>query len=155
MAIDGNELNTAELAFAAIEEVDKLQFIAHIKEIPTPEGRNAELYLYKGMQKEAESVLLQGGAVFRAIKMNIRLYKWERALELALRYKTHIDTVMAYRSKYLVNFNKTETNEQFLKLAESVFHVLFYTNKTKIEVDWQKIKLKIQQEKEKERGVKG
>ena len=77
MAIDGNELNTAELAFAAIEEVDKLQFIAHIHKLPT-EVRNAELYLYKGMQKEAESVLLQAGSVFRAIKMNIRLYKWER-----------------------------------------------------------------------------
>ncbi len=47
MAIDGNELNTAEVAFAAIEEVDKLQFIAHIKEIPSIEGRNAELYLFK------------------------------------------------------------------------------------------------------------
>ena len=120
MSIDGNELNTAEVAFAAIEEVDKLQFIAHIKEIPSVEGKNAELYLYKGLFKEAESVLLQAGLTYRAIKMNIRMFRWDRALELATRHKTHIDTVVAYRNKYLQNFNKSENNEQFLKLAETV-----------------------------------
>jgi intraflagellar transport protein 80 len=84
MAIDGNELNTAEVAFAAIEEVDKLQFIAHIKEIPTVEGRNSELYLFKGMIKEAESVLLQTGLIFRAIKLNIKLFRWERYFVILL-----------------------------------------------------------------------
>lgn len=78
MSIDNNELNTAEVALAAIEVVDKLQFIAHIKEIPSIEGRNAELFLFKGMIKEAESLLLQAGLVWRAIKLNIRLYNWER-----------------------------------------------------------------------------
>ena len=66
------------MAFAAVEEVDKLQFISHIKEIPSAEGRNAELFLFKGMTKEAESLLLQAGLTFRAIKLNIRQYNWDR-----------------------------------------------------------------------------
>ncbi|MFO0131818.1 MAG: hypothetical protein ACK52J_04955 [bacterium] len=34
---------------------------------------------------------------YRAIKLNIKLYRWEKALELALTHKTHVDTVVAYR----------------------------------------------------------
>ena len=43
-----------------------------------------------------------------------------RALELAVKHKTHVDTVLAYRQKYLANFDKTETNKRFLQYAEGV-----------------------------------
>jgi intraflagellar transport protein 80 len=33
--------------------------------------------------------------------MNIKLYRWDRALELAQNYKVHVDTVVAYRKRYL------------------------------------------------------
>lgn len=56
-----------------------------------------------------------------------------RALDLALKYKTHIDTVIAYRQKYLTEWNKTETNPKFTKYAEG------------LEIDWEKIKAKIGQ----------
>ena len=59
MAIDAGELNTAEVALAACEEVDKLQYMMHIKGIPTREGRSAELLLYKKQPQQAESILLQ------------------------------------------------------------------------------------------------
>jgi intraflagellar transport protein 80 len=55
-----------------------LQFIAHIKDIPSVEGRNSQLYLFKGMHREAEALLLQAGMVFKAIKLNINLSKWDR-----------------------------------------------------------------------------
>jgi len=93
MAIQAKELNTAEVAFAAIDEVDKLQYVLHIKDIPTEEGRNAELALFRRRPDEAEAILLQAGLVYRAIKMNIKLFNWDRALELAVSYKTHVDTV--------------------------------------------------------------
>lgn len=47
MAMGAKELNTAEVAFAAIDEVDKLHFVNKVKQIPTEEGRNAELALYR------------------------------------------------------------------------------------------------------------
>lgn len=134
MAIKASELNIAEVALAAIHEVDKLEFIMHVKRIPTVEGRNAELALYMRRPDEAESILLQAGLTYRAIKMHIKLYNWNRALELAVRYKTHVDTVLAYRKKFLETFERQETNPNFLQYQL-------------VTTDWNVIKEKIQQEK--------
>mmetsp|Transcript_39397 Transcript_39397/g.47784 ORF Transcript_39397/g.47784 Transcript_39397/m.47784 type:complete len:763 (-) Transcript_39397:804-3092(-) len=138
MAIHNTELNTAEAAFAAIEELDKLQYVLHIKSIPTEEGRSAELALFRRRPDEAESILLQAGLTYRAIKMNIRLFNWDRALELAVNYRTHVDTVLLFRSKYLEAAKRPESNKRFLQYVGQVT------------VEEEKIKAKIQQEKEKE-----
>lgn len=47
-----------------------------------------------------------------------------RALELAVKHKTHVDTVLAYRKKYLENFDKEETNKRYLQYAPGVSTVL-------------------------------
>ena len=97
-AMGSKELNTAEVAFAAIDEVDKLHFVLkvrwfeareclkvsswlqaavkyviaypeqtvgchseQVKQIPTEEGRNAELALYRRRPDEAEAILIQVG----------------------------------------------------------------------------------------------
>lgn len=138
MAGRHKELSTAEIAYAAIEEVEKVQFINVIKEIPSQEGRNAGMALFCGQVKDAENILLQSGLIYRAIQMNIDQFNWDRALELAVKHKTHVDTVLAYRGKYLKRCNKKETNKMFLQFAQGV------------EVDWDKIKVKIEMELEKE-----
>lgn len=46
MSLHQRELNTAEIALAAIDEVDKVQFINYVKLIPSEAGRNAELALF-------------------------------------------------------------------------------------------------------------
>ena len=38
----------------------------------------------------------QAGMFYRAIKLNIKLFNWSRALELAVQHKTHVDTVLGY-----------------------------------------------------------
>lgn len=43
-----------------------------------------------------------------------------RALELAVKHKTHVDTVLAYRQKFLEDFGKKETNKRFLQYGEGV-----------------------------------
>lgn len=45
---------------------------------------------------------------------------YSRALELAVKHKTHVDTVLAYRQKFLEDFGKKETNKRFLQYAEGV-----------------------------------
>lgn len=53
-----------------------------------------------------------------------------RALELAVKHKTHVDTVLAYRQKFLEDFGKKETSKQFLQYAEGVsilWGILSYT----------------------------
>nr|XP_023662977.1 intraflagellar transport protein 80 homolog isoform X2 [Paramormyrops kingsleyae] len=139
MAMANKELNTAEVAYAAVGEVDKVQYINSIKELPSKESSLAHILLFSGYVQEAESLLLQAGLIYQAIQVNISLYNWDRALELAVKHKTHVDTVLAYRQRYLQDFGKKETNKRFLQYAEGV------------EVDWEKIQAKIEMELASER----
>lgn len=43
-----------------------------------------------------------------------------RALHLALKHKTHIDTVLAFREKYLTDIGCQETYEKFLECRGKV-----------------------------------
>ncbi|KAJ1088022.1 hypothetical protein NDU88_001181 [Pleurodeles waltl] len=139
MAVASKDMTTAEVAYASIGEIDKVQYINGIKDLPSKESRLANTLLFNGNVQDAETVLLQAGLIYQAIRININLYNWERALELAVKHKTHVDTVLAYRQKYLEDFNKQETNKRFLQYAEGVV------------VEWDKIKAKIEMELAKER----
>ncbi|WAR28818.1 IFT80-like protein [Mya arenaria] len=123
MSAYAKELNTAEIAYAAIQE----------------DARNAEMALLCGNPQDAEAILLQAGLIFRAIMLNIQLYNWDRALELAVKHKTHVDTVLGYRQKYMDQYGKPESNKRFLQYKEG------------IEIDWEKIEAKIEMEYQKER----
>uniref|UniRef100_T1J418 Uncharacterized protein n=1 Tax=Strigamia maritima TaxID=126957 RepID=T1J418_STRMM len=138
MSAYGKHLQTAEVAYAAISQADKVQFIQQIKENHIHEMQLAEMALLSGNAKDAEGIFLQAGFIFRAIMLNINLYNWERALDLAIRYKTHVDTVLAYRQKYLDKFERKEIIKQFLQFSNEV------------EVDWEKIKAKMEMEYQKE-----
>ncbi|KAM6065174.1 intraflagellar transport protein 80 homolog isoform 2-T5 [Theristicus caerulescens] len=139
MAVANKDMATAEIAYASIGEIDKVQYINSIKDLPSKESRMAHILLFSGNTQEAETLLLQTGLIYQAIQVNINLYNWERALELAVKHKTHVDTVLAYRQKFLEDFGKKETNKRFLQYAEG------------LEVDWNKIKAKIEMEIAKER----
>ncbi|XP_027750673.1 intraflagellar transport protein 80 homolog [Empidonax traillii] len=143
MAVANKDMATAEIAYAAIGEIDKVQYINSIRDLPSRESRMAHMLLFSGNTQEAETLLLQAGLVYQAIQVNINLYNWDRALELAVKHKTHVDTVLAYRQKFLKDFGKKETNKRFLQYAEG------------LEVDWNKIRAKIQMEivKERERAA--
>ena len=57
--MSAGEVDTAEVAFAGCEEVDKLQYMLYIKQLPNKEARLAELALYRHSASEAEGILLQ------------------------------------------------------------------------------------------------
>ncbi len=52
--------------------------------------------------------------------MNINLFRWNRALDLAIKHKQHIETVLAYRQKHLDEFEKDETDQRFLQYFNQV-----------------------------------
>ncbi|XP_070685192.1 intraflagellar transport protein 80 homolog [Pempheris klunzingeri] len=139
MAMASRELTTAEMAYAAIGELPRVQYINFIKEQPSKESSLAHMLLFSGQVQEAEATLLQAGLIYQAIQVSIDLFNWQRALELAVKHKTHVDTVLAYRQKFLQKFGRKETNKRFLQYAEGV------------EVDWEKIQAKIEMELSKER----
>lgn len=138
MAIHQRALDTVEIALAAIEEVDKVQFVAHINKLPDDVLRSAELALFCKRPDEALNILLQNKRIYRAIKMNIRLHRWNDALELAKKHQTHVDTVLAYRQQHLQQMKHVETNDEFKQWAGEV------------EVDWETVKRKIAMEKDQE-----
>merc|ERR1711998_513815 len=113
----------------------------HIKRIPSEEGRNAELALYRRCP-EAEQILLQARPplIYRAIKMNIRLSRWNRALELAIKHQKHVDTVLGYRQKYLQQLSKIETDKRFDQYSREVG-----------EINWDAIHAEKDQERVEER----
>merc|ERR1719245_821344 len=138
MAIHSRALDTVEIALAAIEEVDKVQFVGHINKQPDDVLKSAELALFCKRPDEALNILLQNKRMYRAIKMNIRLHRWTDALELALKHQTHVDTVLAYRQQLLQQMKHIEINEEFKRWAQQV------------EVDWDTVRKKIAMEKESE-----
>lgn len=143
LSVKAGELNTAEVAYAALNEVDKLRYISSVREIPSAEGRQAELALFQRRLDEAERILLQAGLVYRAIEMHTRLYNWERALEIAVERRTHVDTVVAYRQRHLDSISRKETIDKFKQVSAST------------KVDWDTINEKVKQELGKEKSRSG
>ena len=142
LAVKSGELGTAEIAYAALEETDKLQYMRSIQDIASPEGRAAELALFQRRLDEAEQILLQAGLHFRAIKMHINLFNWERALEIAIDHVSHVDTVLAFRQAHIQTFGKEEMNPKFKKYMEG---------ENAVQISWEKINAKIEEENNKER----
>ncbi len=91
--------------------------------------------------QDAETILLQAGLTLRAILLNVYLHKWERALDLAIRHKTHVDTVLAYRLKHLERCQKEETIKKYTQYMKEV------------EIDWEQIAAKLEDEFVKERDL--
>ena len=75
---------------------------------------------------------------YRAVKMNIKAYKWDRALQIAVQNKTHVDTVIAYRQRYLAQLGLQEDNERFVQYSQGV------------DINWEAIKAKIHADKDRE-----
>eukprot|EP01038_Epipyxis_sp_PR26KG_P012029 gene12029-16102_t len=122
IALAKKQLDTVEISLAELNEVAKVEYIQYIKNIPSEEGRQAEIVLYRRQTDDAEKILLQASPplIYRAIKMNINTFRWSRALELANKHKVHIATVLGYRQKYLEEFQREETNAKFIQLFNQV-----------------------------------
>ncbi|ENN80884.1 hypothetical protein HUJ04_005931 [Dendroctonus ponderosae] len=113
-------LEIAEEAFANINHYEKVFYLQYIKRLLSKVEQRAHMALLGGRSEEAESVYLHNGMVFQAIYVNINLHNWPRALELAIKHKTHIDTVLYLRERYLGTLQKQETNQKYLATRESI-----------------------------------
>ena len=64
--------------------------------------------------------LMQAGLFYRAIMVNVRVYRWEQALKLALKHQTHVATVLWERRRFLARMQKEETDATFLQTSKDV-----------------------------------
>ncbi|XP_058808815.1 intraflagellar transport protein 80 homolog isoform X4 [Phymastichus coffea] len=142
MAIDGRQLNIAEEACAAVARFDKVDYIRYIKvsgspfyrspfaiersrpavaqEMPNETERLAEMALLAGDLLGAEGILLQSAMIAEAIRMNLQMYNWSRALELALKHKKLLAEVLDARKRYLETLEKREVNRSFLAVYGNI-----------------------------------
>ncbi|RXM31362.1 hypothetical protein EOD39_7085 [Acipenser ruthenus] len=70
MAIANKELTTAEVAYTVIGEIDKVQYINSVKDLPSKESSMAHMMLFSGNVQG----VLQAGLVYQAIQVHINLY---------------------------------------------------------------------------------
>jgi intraflagellar transport protein 80 len=120
MALYSEDFNAAEVAYAALDETAKVQQINRIKEIDHPTRKLAEIQSFKKQFDEAENILLAKGLVYWAIRLRLDLHQWLRALELATKYKEHLDIVLWKRCEFLKDMNRRENLEGYLTLSQEV-----------------------------------
>ena len=109
-----------------------------MRDNPSEIVRSASMALLFHKVNEAEQIYTQNKHYYRAIRMHIDGYRWERALKLARDFKCHLDIVVAFRKKYLERIGKEEDNRELKNAAQEVG-----------DVDWTAIEAKIKEEEQK------
>lgn len=117
MTLSKGDLVKAEQAMASLGEVAKQHYLLYLMGLKNETCRQSGLALYQRKPDLAGSICLQANPplVYRAIKLNIRLFRWKRALKIAKENREHIDTVLYYRQLYLKNLSMQEKDQEFLE----------------------------------------
>lgn len=90
------------------------------QKLPNEMERLAEMALLAGDLLAAEGILLQNGLTAEAIRINIEMYNWNRALELAIKHKKLLGQVLESRKRYLEVLDKREVNQSFIAVQANI-----------------------------------
>lgn len=102
MAARKNKLDVAEEAFSAIPQIDKVSFLQKMTDLGRNNGPNqmSSSTILNGRINEAETLLLHNKQHLEAIKLQLAMFNWPRALKIA-EEKNEVDRVLEERGKYL------------------------------------------------------
>ncbi|XP_049288815.1 intraflagellar transport protein 80 homolog [Anopheles funestus] len=119
MASKRNQLEISEEAFSASLQIDKVNYLNYIKSLPlsSPEHM-AENSIMNGRIQEAEIILMHNKRIPEAIRFCLRMHRWNKALEVAIKHDIDVQLVLEERRKYLRALEREENDEQFLALDE-------------------------------------
>jgi len=106
LSLEKNDSVTTQLAYAALEKVDKIEFINDNNFLPDVSLQ--------------ETQLLKQNQLLQALYLNVKHSRWDRALSLSVSNKQHIDLVMALRERYLESLDLEEDNDRFLQVQQQV-----------------------------------
>ncbi|KJH48737.1 WD domain, G-beta repeat protein [Dictyocaulus viviparus] len=115
LATTAKNLYAAEIAYGALEEVEKVVMLAEARNHSNKEVREARMLLLAGKVSEADALLEKAGNVFQAIMLNIIMFRWSRAIDLAVKHNSYLEVVMGYRQRYLEKLGRKETEEKFIR----------------------------------------
>uniref|UniRef100_A0A1I7UPT7 Clathrin heavy chain n=1 Tax=Caenorhabditis tropicalis TaxID=1561998 RepID=A0A1I7UPT7_9PELO len=124
LAVIHKNMIAMEISYAALEDDEKVALINEIKDKSDKETRQAMQVVLTGKLADADVLLERNGHSFRALMLNIQMFKWKRALEIGFKNKQWLVIVMGYREKYLKNCGQKESDPMFLK------------HMSEVEIDW-------------------
>jgi len=119
MAIEHNLPSIAVQAMRALNRPAQLSCLQRIDRLKSKQQQLSELCAFRGEISEAEQILTNASLYPEAIRLNIRLRKWQRALDLALSRDELVGTLLSYRKRFLTNVSQEETLPGFLQASES------------------------------------
>jgi intraflagellar transport protein 80 len=119
LCLAANKIEIACTCYVNLKRVAHVEYLRTLLN-KTGEERAAGLSVFRGQFSEGEQILLNCGKVFEAIKMCCDVFRFERALEISLKFKTHVDSVLYLRKKYLEYANRIETNKDFIECGKEV-----------------------------------
>ncbi|KAF8384242.1 che-2 [Pristionchus pacificus] len=128
LAMQARNIYAAEIAYGSLDEIEKVEFLRDIRNEKDKDVKAALMTMLSGKTSEADIMLEKAGHPFRALMLNITSFKWDRALDIALKNRDLLEIVIGYRQKYLQEMGRQETNEKFLKYQSQV------------EIDWPHIR---------------
>jgi len=82
VSLMAQEFNIAEIAYAALEDMPKINQIQYLKSLQTQELRAAEMALIKQQPEEAETILINTGHIMEAISMWANFFEWDRSVKI-------------------------------------------------------------------------
>ncbi|KAJ3331931.1 Intraflagellar transport protein 80, partial [Gonapodya sp. JEL0774] len=112
-------LDTAEVALAALEDVPRVRHVNFAKSLPEgSEARRGEVEMLRGRVDDAVEIFSNAGCIARGVRAWVEAYRWDSALDLALKHSSHVEFVLLQRKHYLAATGRKENSKRFLELAE-------------------------------------
>ncbi|XP_063699829.1 intraflagellar transport protein 80 homolog [Culicoides brevitarsis] len=126
-----NEIEISEEAYSAAIQIDKVNYLQHIKALPkaSPE-QMAENSLMNGRTTEAEVILMNNRRIKEAVEFCIRMHRWEKALEIAQKSSDNelFEFVQNERRKYCAALSKEEWIPGFQTLNGGISSLAIQTD---------------------------
>ncbi|CAI4226047.1 unnamed protein product [Auanema sp. JU1783] len=120
LAVQEKNLFAAEIAYGSLDQADKVTFLAEARNCPNKDIRNAMLIELSGKIADADILLEKTGNIFQSIMLNVKMFRWDRAIDMAIAHRKYLEIVMGYRQRYLKEMKRNETDPKYLKYSSEV-----------------------------------
>lgn len=120
MSLSARQFATAEIAYAAIDKLDKVLYLNKLKSIESNEIRGAELELMSGNHAKIERFLSQNGYFLRLVLLYIEAFDWLKALEISQQYSSKFGVLrVKHSTKVPCQDDSGDTNQESHSISET------------------------------------
>lgn len=119
-ALDQRDTDTSELCLAALQDIDKVQYLSKINAIEDKETSQFEFLKFLNKYDECEKFYIGKKKYLQAVKLYTIVFNFKKAFELARNIKTVApefdwlgDYVLHKRKKYINSAGFTEDSNEF------------------------------------------